>query len=121
MSARKKVESGRRVHFEYSGSNPNSASVALKVAGLDNSTDTVASSEALIVLDVEVIAETGGTVTLSGGNAGYSLLGGKLPTSGGGIAQSGVQRRCKPGSGLTVTATAGGVVTVRGTGSIIPV
>lgn len=105
----------------YSNTNPNGAAIAILKEGKDNTADTVGSDEILVLRNFELIAATGGAVSVSGGNAGYPLIKGTLPTSGGGIANSMITRRGNLATAFTITATAGGQVDFVGEAEIIKV
>jgi hypothetical protein len=99
---------GRAVLITYSGSNPNAAAVTIKKSGT-NTTDSVGVGEQLIITAFEFVSEAGGVSLVSGGT-GAVILSGKIPPSGGGIAQTRIERRCVKATPPTVTATAGGQV-----------
>lgn len=108
---------GRPVLVVYSGSNPSASAVTIKKAGT-NTTDTIATGEQLVLTSWEFFAETGGVCLVSGGT-GCNIVSVKLPTTGGGIAQTSVERRCVKSTAPTVTAAAGGVVDLIASGTII--
>lgn len=115
--ARRSAGIARKVRITYGGTNPSAAAVTIKKDGT-TTTDAVGAAEQLIVTDFELIAETGGAVEILGGT-GVQIEKGTLPTTGGGIAQTKIERRCLKGSPPTVTAAAGGRVDLTMNGNII--
>lgn len=108
---------GRPVRITYSGSNPNAAAVTIKKDGT-TTTDTIATTEHLVITDFEIITETGGAVTILCGT-GVQITKGTFPATGGGIAQNNLKRRGLKANAPTVTAAAGGQVDLTMFGQII--
>lgn len=109
----------RKVLVSYTGTNPNAAAVTIKKSGT-NTTDAVAANEQLTITNFELITETGGVFSVTGGTGGL-ITRGKLAATGGGVANSSLERRCLVGTPPTITATAGGQVDFTAEGTITKV
>lgn len=96
----------RKVQVTYTGVNPNAAAVTIVKAGTGTA-DAVGALEQLVFTSFDFISATGGAMSILAG-AGVVIAKGTLPASGGGIAQSGIARKCLKATPPTVTATGGG-------------
>jgi hypothetical protein len=116
------VVGGRKVRLYYSGSNPSNSAIILYKEGQSNTTDSIDTTEQLVITSFDLITATGGAFRFLSGNASHASLDiahGTLPSSGGGLAQSGIDRRCLKGDSPRLTASAGGQVDLCGEGYII--
>lgn len=93
----------RPVRVTFSGTNPSASAVTIKKEGTDT-TDSVGASEQMTITDFELISSTGGACSFLGGT-GAQITKGTLPSTGGGIAQNNITRKCVKGTPPTVTGT----------------
>lgn len=115
---------GRKVRLYYSGSNPSAQAITLYKEGQSNSTDTIAATEQLVITSFDLIAAAGGAFRIlssSSGHVSLDIAHGTLSSSGGGLAQSNIDRRLKKGDAPYLTASAGGQVDLCGEGYIMKI
>jgi hypothetical protein len=116
------VVGGRKVRLYYSGSNPSNTAVTIYKEGQSNVSDTIAANEQLVVTAFDLITTTGGAFRFLSGDGSHASLDiahGTLPSTGGGLAQSYIDRRCKKGDTPRLTAAAAGQTDLCGEGYII--